>query len=113
MSNVDDITVTNFSLQLADVAMINASTTLFVAVHARIFLKEPIQAINLLNIFMVLIGLGLIVGQPFSDTKRSGTVSTHHRKNLNSVKFHILDQLFETEYRHLIFRMRRTLPSKV
>jgi len=57
-------------MPLADVAMINASTSLFVTIHARIFLKEPIQRVNVLNILVVMVGLALIVGQPFSDTER-------------------------------------------
>ena len=52
-------------MPLADVAMICASTSLFVNVHARIFLKEPIQLVNVFNILMVLIGLVLIIKPPF------------------------------------------------
>ena len=52
-------------MPLADVAMINASSALFVNIQARIFLKEPIQLFNIFNVCLVLGGLVLIVRPPF------------------------------------------------
>ena len=45
--------------------MIASSSTLFVCIYGRIFLKEPILKINLLNIFLVLCGILLITKPTF------------------------------------------------
>ena len=43
--------------------MIASSSTIFVCIYGRIFLKEPILKINLLNIFLVLCGI-LLISRP-------------------------------------------------
>ena len=48
-------------MPLADVAMINASTSIFVNIHARIFLKEPLKVFDVINVFVTLLGILFII----------------------------------------------------
>ena len=52
-------------MPIGDMTMIAASSTFFACIYARIFLKEPIQKLNLLNIGFVLVGILLIAKPPF------------------------------------------------
>ena len=52
-------------LPIADLFMIAASSSMFTCFHARIVLKEPIDKLNIFNVFLVLAGLTLIVKPPF------------------------------------------------
>ena len=52
-------------MPLGDVSIISASATFFTCISARIFLKEAIDKLNLINIVFVLGGLILIVQPPF------------------------------------------------
>ena len=51
-------------LPLGDIAMIRSSSTLFACIHGRIFLKEPIEKINVVNVVIVLAGIVLMVQPP-------------------------------------------------
>ena len=52
-------------MPLGDVSIISSSSTFFTCIAARIFLKEAIDKLNLINIVFVLGGLILIVQPPF------------------------------------------------
>ena len=52
-------------MPLGDVSIISCSATFFVCISARIFLKEAIDKLNLINIVFVIGGLILIVQPPF------------------------------------------------
>ena len=52
-------------MPLGDQTMIAASATFFACIYARIFLKEPIKLLNLLNIGFVICGIVLIAKPPF------------------------------------------------
>ena len=52
-------------MPIGDMTMIAASSTFFACIYARIFLKEPIKILNLLNIGFVIIGILLIAKPPF------------------------------------------------
>lgn len=52
-------------MPIGNMTMIAASSTFFACIYARIFLKEPIKLMNLLNIGFVLIGILLISKPPF------------------------------------------------
>ena len=52
-------------MPIGDMTMIASSSTLFVCIYGRIFLKEPILKINLLNIFLVSCGILLITKPTF------------------------------------------------
>ena len=52
-------------MPLGDCALISSSATFFCCISARIFLKEPIDKLNLVNILFVVGGLILIVQPPF------------------------------------------------
>ena len=52
-------------MPIGDMTMIAASSTFFACIYARIFLKEPINKLNLLNIGFVLCGVMLIAKPPF------------------------------------------------
>ena len=52
-------------MPIGDMTMIAASGTFFTCIFARIFLKEPIKKLNLLNIVFVLGGIMLIARPPF------------------------------------------------
>ena len=52
-------------MPLGDVSIISASAMFFVCISARIFLKEAIDKLNLINIVFVVGGLILIVQPPF------------------------------------------------
>ena len=51
-------------IPLGDVSMFRSSTALFACIHGRIFLKEPIKKMDVLNIAVVLLGIILIVQPP-------------------------------------------------
>ena len=62
------ITIGYFAMKhmpLGDVSIISCSATFFVCISARIFLKEEIDKLNLINILFVIGGLILIVQPPF------------------------------------------------
>ena len=63
-------------MPLGDVAMIGSSATLFACIHGRIFLKEPIHAINILNVVLVLAGITMIVQPPIIF---GATTSIYHK----------------------------------
>lgn len=52
-------------MPIGDMTMIASSSTIFVCIYGRIFLKEPILKMNLLNIFIVLCGILLITKPTF------------------------------------------------
>ena len=52
-------------MPVGDMTMIAASSTIFVCVYGRIFLKEPILKVNILNVFLVLCGILLITRPTF------------------------------------------------
>ena len=52
-------------MPIGDMTMISASSTFFTCIFARIFLKEPIKKLNLINIVFVLGGIMLIARPPF------------------------------------------------
>ena len=51
-------------MPIGDMTVISASSTFFVCIYARIFLKEPIKALNFLNIGFVICGIMLIAKPP-------------------------------------------------
>ena len=72
------ITIGYFAMKhmpLGDVSIISCSATFFVCISARIFLKEAIDKLNLINIFFVIGGLILIVQPPFIFTTENKTYS--------------------------------------
>ena len=52
-------------MPIGDMTMIAASSTVFVCIYGRIFLKEEISKINILNILLVLSGIFLITKPSF------------------------------------------------
>ena len=62
------ITVGNCALRhmpMGDLSMIGSTSTFFVCISAWIFLKEPIDKLNMINIMFVLGGIVMIVQPPF------------------------------------------------
>ena len=53
------------NLPLTDAALITATSPIFTVFYARIFVKEPILAIDLLNVIFIICGMTLIVKPPF------------------------------------------------
>ena len=62
-------------MPLGDVSIISCSATFFVCISARIFLKEAIDKLNLINILFVIGGLILIVQPPFIFSTEKKTYS--------------------------------------
>ena len=52
-------------MPIGDQTMVAASATFFACIYARIFLKEPIKILNLVNIGFVISGVLLIAKPPF------------------------------------------------
>ena len=48
-------------MPMADVNMISAGSPIWVVISARIFLKEPLLAFDILNIFITLLGIVFII----------------------------------------------------
>ena len=70
---------------LGDVSIISCSATFFVCISARVFLKEEIDKLNLINIIFVIGGLILIVQPPFIfATGKNYTRVIHMRYTLRS-----------------------------
>ena len=72
------VTIGYFAMKhmpLGDVSIISCSATFFVCISARIFLKEAIDKLNLINILFVIGGLILIVQPPFIFSTENKTYS--------------------------------------
>ena len=65
-------------MPLGDVSIISSSATFFTCISARIFLKEAIDKLNLINIVFVIGGLILIVQPPFIFSVENKTYSEDH-----------------------------------
>ena len=52
-------------MPLADTVMISASSPMFTVFFARIFIKETIKVVDIVNVFLVFAGIVLIVKPPF------------------------------------------------
>ena len=62
-------------MPLGDLSMISSTSTFFTCLSAKLFLKEAIDKLNLMNIVFVLGGLILIVQPPFIFAGESGIYS--------------------------------------
>ena len=51
-------------MPLGDISMIGSTSVMFSCIHARIFLKEPIKKMDIVNVIIVILGLTLIVQPP-------------------------------------------------
>ena len=52
-------------MPLSDAALITATSPIFTVFYARIFLKEPILKIDLLNVILIVVGMVFIAKPPF------------------------------------------------